>query len=102
MIAILALASIVALASSANPITSAGSNLRQGAKAVGAPDAKSYLHMRADLNQVRLDRLTAAVDRAENDLRTYTDHHDDHEVDRLEERVYKVTGVVFTVNFLTI
>lgn len=104
VLALLAVASGAGFDNPARPLAAARARVEArygrgsgGAASIGAggaaPDApKSYLHMRADLNQVRIDRLTAAVERAEAEVKSVTEEHDEHEVDHLEERIIAVTG----------
>ncbi len=98
MLIVVTLAALVALVTAADPAVpwawTRGVQAARGASDGAVPDTnKNYLHMRADLNQVRLDRLMAAVDRAETELKNSNNDHDDHEVDHLEERVIKLTGM---------
>lgn len=54
--------------------------------------AKSLLNARADVNQLRLDRLVVAVEKAEAEYKKFVDGDDSHAIDHLEERVEHVTG----------
>lgn len=105
VLALLAVASAAGFDNPARPLAAAraraearygrgsGGVASVGAGGAGSDAPKSYLHMRSDLNQVRIDRLTAAVERAEAEVKSVIDKHDDHEVNHLEERITAVTGV---------
>jgi len=98
MIGLLAVFSLVVAAIAQNPVRPLGQGIRAavraraGARAGGALDvAQNVLSMRSDVNQIRLDKLFASLEKAEAEFKAI-DVDDHHEVDHLEGRLEKITG----------
>lgn len=95
MIGILAVISLVVAVIAPNPPRPLVQGIRASARARAGGvlnAAQNVLTVRSDVNQLRLDRLTAAVENAEAEFKTLDNHDDDHDVDHLEGRLEKLTG----------